>query len=156
RAFAGNTAHEVGAAILKQDPPLVNGGGTSIEKVVRRCLEKRPEDRFQSARDLAFALETNAASGPAAPSPVIENRFRLGHAVTVVFAVIIGALVVLPPEGLWQRLAGRAAMPSIRSIAVLPFANLSGDSEQAYFADGMTEALITKLAQIGSLDPDDV
>ena len=151
-AFAGDTAHEVGAAILQQDPPPLNSTGTGLEKVVRRCLEKRPEDRFQSARDLGFALEATAGAGPAAPSSGVESRFRLGHAVAVFFAVIIGALVVLPPEGLWQRLAGRTEMASIRSIAVLPLANLSGDPEQEYFADGMTEALITRLAQIGSLD----
>ena len=152
RAFVGDTAHEVGAAILQQDPPPLNSTGTGLEKVVRRSLEKRPEDRFQSARDLGFALEATAGAGPAAPSSGVESRFRLGHAVAVFFAVIIGALVVLPPEGLWQRLAGRTEMASIRSIAVLPLANLSGDPEQEYFADGMTEALITRFAQIGSLD----
>jgi TolB-like protein/DNA-binding winged helix-turn-helix (wHTH) protein len=43
------------------------------------------------------------------------------------------------------------ALPTIRSLAVLPLENLSGDKEQEYFADGMTDALITDLAQIGSL-----
>jgi TolB-like protein len=44
-----------------------------------------------------------------------------------------------------------AAIPTIRSIAVLPLQNLSGDPAQAYFSDGMTDALITDPAHIGSL-----
>jgi len=44
-----------------------------------------------------------------------------------------------------------AAQPQIRSLAVLPLANLSGDPQQEYFADGMTEELITELSRIGSL-----
>ena len=50
-----------------------------------------------------------------------------------------------------SRLLHRPARPSIRSLAVLPLANLSGDSEQDYFAMGMTDELITELAHIGSL-----
>ena len=153
RAFAGDTAHEVGAAILQQDPLPLSETGTGLERVVRRCLEKRPEDRFQSARDLGFALEATVGSSPAAPSSDVKRRFRLGHALAVVFGAIIAALVVLPPEGLWQRLSSHSdVVGPIRSIAVLPLENLSSDPEQEYFSDGMTEALITKLAQIGSLD----
>ena len=50
-----------------------------------------------------------------------------------------------------ERLFGKSADPQIRSIAVLPLQNLSGDPSQEYFSDGMTDALITDLAQIGSL-----
>ena len=50
-----------------------------------------------------------------------------------------------------QRFLGRAALPNIQSLAVLPLANLSHDPEQDYFADGMTEALIANLAQVSAL-----
>jgi serine/threonine protein kinase len=59
RAFPGSTAAESVAAILRQQPQGLDGSGrfpASIAPVVRRCLEKDPEQRFQSARDLAFAL----------------------------------------------------------------------------------------------------
>jgi Tol biopolymer transport system component len=57
RAFAGDTAAETMTAILKHDPPeLPASVSTPIRQIVRRCLEKQPEERFQSARDLAFAL----------------------------------------------------------------------------------------------------
>src|SRR5262249_7067990 len=52
---------------------------------------------------------------------------------------------------LGERLLAKGAAPQIRTIAVLPLENLSGDPSQEYFSDGMTDALITGLAQIGSL-----
>jgi Tol biopolymer transport system component len=64
RAFAGETQVDTMTAILKEDPPEMIREGADIplacEKVVRHCLEKEPENRFQSARDLAFALNTLA------------------------------------------------------------------------------------------------
>ena len=62
------------------------------------------------------------------------------------------ALLVVDAGGLRSKLfTGSAAQPQIRSLAVLPLTNLSGDAEQEYFADGMTEELITELSRIGSL-----
>ena len=62
------------------------------------------------------------------------------------------AIIALLITTNWDRLAGRNAPPArIRSIAVLPFQNLSGDPAQEAFVDGVTDALITNLAQIGSL-----
>src|SRR2546428_10915472 len=66
-----------------------------------------------------------------------------------VFLVVL--LVGFNASGLRQRFWGGADPRAIESLAVLPLENLSGDAEQEYFADGMTEALITDLAQISSL-----
>jgi len=66
----------------------------------------------------------------------------------VVLAVLLLALNV---GGLRDRLLGRTAAPRIESLAVLPLANLSGDPEQEYFADGMTEELIADLSQVSAL-----
>jgi serine/threonine protein kinase len=68
RAFRGATRADTLTAVLQQDPPsmTIEGGRTvapALERVVRRCLEKDPEDRFQSARDVAFALEAFAGTG---------------------------------------------------------------------------------------------
>jgi eukaryotic-like serine/threonine-protein kinase len=65
RPFAGETTAEVMTAILRDDPPALGSLGEGVfpglERIVRRCLEKGPEERFQLARDLAFALEVAAA-----------------------------------------------------------------------------------------------
>jgi serine/threonine protein kinase/tetratricopeptide (TPR) repeat protein len=69
RAFAGDTASDVLVAVLSKDPdPLPAVTPPGLDRVVRRCLEKRPEDRFSSAHDLIFALEA-ASSGAATPTP---------------------------------------------------------------------------------------
>jgi Tol biopolymer transport system component len=79
RAFRRNTAAETMTAVLKEDPPELSDPGhlvsSALERIVRRCLEKNPEQRFQSARDLSFALgalsgtETSAAARAATAAP---------------------------------------------------------------------------------------
>jgi TolB-like protein len=64
---------------------------------------------------------------------------------------LVAALVAFNVSGLRDRLRGRLNPASIRALAVLPLENLSGDREQEYFVDGMTDELITDLARIGSL-----
>jgi hypothetical protein len=65
-------------------------------------------------------------------------------------AILLAGLATFKPQGL-RRLLGKSDFPQIRSVAVLPLENLSGDPGQEYFSDGMTDALITDLAQISSL-----
>jgi TolB-like protein/Tfp pilus assembly protein PilF len=154
--FRRSTAADTMSAILKEEPPApaeaVGGLPSGLDGLVHRCLEKRPEDRFQSARDVGFAL--TALLGPQEAGQgrreSLLNR-RWTHVLAVGIAVVIAVLVVLHPEGIWQRLTGDSETPPIRSIAVLPLENLSGDPEQEYFADGMTEALITSLAKVGAI-----
>src|SRR5205814_10025708 len=72
--------------------------------------------------------------------------------IAVPLIVSIAALLsVLDPDRLRDRVLGKATPNPIHSVAVLPLENLSGDSEQEYFADGMTAELITELAKIRSL-----
>ncbi len=78
RAFAGDTAADSMSAILTKDPPELDTSRLSIspalDRIVRRCLEKSPELRFQSANDLAFALETlsTAPSSSSVVAPAVE------------------------------------------------------------------------------------
>jgi TolB-like protein/DNA-binding winged helix-turn-helix (wHTH) protein/Tfp pilus assembly protein PilF len=66
-------------------------------------------------------------------------------------AALLAALVALNVGGLRNRLLGRAGPPRIESLAVLPLVNVSRDPDQEFFADGMTDALITELAKISAL-----
>ena len=75
KAFDGATPTDSMAAILKDDPaPLPEGTSLTLDRVVRRCLEKRPEDRFSSARDLGFALEAVSGFGSPMSSPTVAAR----------------------------------------------------------------------------------
>ena len=158
RPFQRDTAAEIMTAILREEPPDLSETNRSIpaalENVVRHCLEKEPDGRFQSARDVVFALEalpevsTSRPPAPMSPTGVWLHRHRkslVGAALLLVVLVVAGVLV----------LRGRDRMPlgpsQIRSIAVLPLKNYSGDASQDFFADGMTDALIADLAQIRAL-----
>ena len=96
RAFDGDTAVDVIASVLHDDPPELSlelKVPPALERIVRRCLEKRPEERFQSARDLAFALETiTSGSGAQSAAPATRPRVPAWMlAATGVLALAIGA-----------------------------------------------------------------
>jgi len=67
------------------------------------------------------------------------------------FAALLLAILVLAPNKWWRSPVGRGDVPQIRSIAVLPLQNLSGDPTQEYFSDAMTEELITELSRLSAL-----
>jgi TolB-like protein/Tfp pilus assembly protein PilF len=150
RAFAGNTPAETLAAILRDEPPALTESAKQIppnvEPIVRRCLEKDRERRFQSARDLAFALRallSGSVAPNAVPAPTPKSTHRYGRWIAA--TVIAAALTVLVTAG-WRTWS--AAPSRIESIAVIPLANRSGDEAQDYFADGLTDQLIAELARI--------
>ncbi len=149
--FRRDTGADTASAILHDDPaPLPSDVPRGLDGIIRRCLEKRPEDRFQSARDLAFDLQAAAealtAGSVARPAAQPRRLLWAGAAGLVALAAASLYLVVL---------RGRSVAPAtasqIRSLAVLPLANLSGDPAQEYFSDGMTEELITNLSKISAL-----
>jgi len=119
KTFHRGTGAETVTAILTETPPepaaLGVGVPADLSRIVMRCLAKRAEDRFQSAKDLAFALrerQSGDAHRPPGPARAGDDR---------------------------------------RSIAVLPFTNLSADRDQEYFCDGMAEEIINALAHVAAL-----
>jgi len=98
RPFAGDSSAELMTAILKEDPPELAKPDVpaGLERVVRRCLEKRPEERFQSAQDIGFALEavSGASSAPhAATTRRVEKR-RWSALLAGAAAVVGGTLAI--------------------------------------------------------------
>ena len=138
RAFRGDSAGETMAAILKEDPPDLSSTNENIspglERIVRHCLEKNPERRFQSASDIAFNLESiSAPSMTSGPRDAAPER-RRGRAL----AGRLAAGLALLAAGL---LAG-AALAGGRAHAPLVFQPLTfrrGFVSAARFApDGQT------------------
>ena len=94
-----------------------------------------------------------SSSGPTPAGTQVVSRVygRPTKAVALAFVVAIALLMALSLSRVRERLRGRPSPPHIESLAVLPLANLSGNPDQDYFADGMTEALITDLGKISAL-----
>lgn len=152
KAFQGETYADVLSAILKDTPApistMVSDIPPGLERIVFRCLEKTPGQRFQSATDLAFALEEltqiRSATVP------INASGRSGQRASLRLLWLLPVLVLLTAVLMFWSSRFRPN-PQIHSIAVLPFQNLSGNASQDYFVDGMTDELTTELANIGAL-----
>jgi TolB-like protein/DNA-binding winged helix-turn-helix (wHTH) protein/tetratricopeptide (TPR) repeat protein len=98
------------------------------------------------------AADVGAGLAPPTRAPQAASLRRRIIAATGALLAIVAALLALNVGGLRDRFMRRAAaVPKIGSMAVLPLENLSGDPEQEYFADGMTEELITNLGKISAL-----
>ena len=155
RAFQKPTSPETMTAILNEDPPGISQVTTDIppalQRVVHRCLEKNPEQRFQSASDLAFALDALSDSSGYSTSDVAGAKPHSGRFWGIAASV---ATVALACSGLlaWRSLHSRTADATpIHSIAVLPFANASKDPEMDYLGEGISEEVTNSLSRLPDL-----
>jgi len=148
--FRGRTAQDIVHAIRSEDPrPLQLGRQVpdELSRILIKCLAKNREDRYRSAAQLRKELERLEDESDRSPRRVGRRAFWVAGALAMVFALIAG----LEFSGLRSAIFGGASSSPIRSLAVLPFENLSGDPNQEYFADGMTDELISSLAKIEAL-----
>ncbi len=159
KAFKRDTAADTMSAILKEEPPELSESGRNIpvalDHVVRHCLEKDPNNRFQGAKDIVFALSeasgSTSASGVQTTAPTPRRR----RVVVITVAVAIIAALIVAGVFLRKRSGpdGTASAPGVpgHSIAVLPFTNMSDDKQQDYFADGISEDLLNLLTKVPQL-----
>jgi hypothetical protein len=136
-AFGGASSIETMSAIIKDDPPDLSGRAPaappSLVRVVERCLQKSPDDRFQSAADLRFAIEQASgvsAAVVAAPAP----RPRLRAAAIATTSLLLGAAVV---AGIGARFLPGAS-PSFEQLTfrrgTIQSARFTGDGATIVFA----------------------
>jgi serine/threonine-protein kinase len=140
-------------AILREQPGdfEVTGGNVppELRRIVTRCLEKKPTERFQSAQDLAFDLRSIATQNGSART----GQQREASRTYLRWVTLGGIAVVVAMVAVWQ-LAPRSEVhdstEEIPRIVVLPFDNL-GSPDDEYFADGMTEEIISRLSAVSGL-----
>ena len=159
-AFAGFQGNQLMGAIVHRSPlpprQLNHKLSGELERIVQKCLEKDPENRYQSAKELAVDLrrlehesQTGHASGAVpgglARSPSLRRKTML-RVLRIVSVLIVAVLVLVQ----LRRWAGQrsGSLPRFEALAVLPLVDLSGDPTREYFADGMTEELITQLGKV--------
>ena len=130
-------------------PPSRSRSGVSsrLEAIILTCLEKDPNKRYQSAHKLAQELNDLRSADP---DPGSSSRL-LKYIFYTLTACLLSLLVLLT-FSTRNRPAIFRGHEQIKSLAVLPFANLSGDPQQEYMADGITDFLITDLGQMKILD----
>jgi Tol biopolymer transport system component/Ser/Thr protein kinase RdoA (MazF antagonist) len=137
RAFDGSTVQETMTAVLRDDPPALADTGTKVplglEQVIRRCLEKQPEKRYQSARDLAFDLGTLLSETELELRQVAQERTAANarRRSWLVAAVVLGA-VLIGIGAVWT-LRGRYRTPESPSPSV-PFTSYPGHEVQPSFS----------------------
>ncbi len=158
RAFPETQAGRLMDAILNRAPQPPSGlnrrVSPGLEGIILKALEKEPENRYQSAKEIGVDLRRLGAPGSAAAVLSARRpatRQRMVWAAGVALVALLAVLVGLNVGGLRDRLLGGVVLGQITSIAVLPLENLMGDPEQDYFVAGMHEALITELSKIGAL-----
>jgi serine/threonine protein kinase/tetratricopeptide (TPR) repeat protein len=161
KPFEGKTTSDLMASVLKSEPNwdlLPDETPAEVQTLLRRCLEKEPPRRLSSIGDIAILLDESTRRPRASSSPqisVIHGSPNPPPSSTRALAkwlrpVIGGLLSLVIGTGVffWMRY-GPAEN---RSIAVLPFDNLTSDKENEYLSDGITEQLIDALAQVDGLN----
>jgi serine/threonine protein kinase/tetratricopeptide (TPR) repeat protein len=151
RAFCEVDRSELIGAILRSSPtPVTTHNPTlspELARIIAKCLEREPENRYQSAKELAIDLrrmQPDTRSGMAPTSR--PTRWRLAGFVglVVLFALILGLAL---PNPIFRR-SRPAVIPQSKQLVVLPFSVPEGDVETAAFGAGLTETLTARLTQM--------
>ncbi len=158
RPFQGEHDQSVIYAILHEEPePLKKsnpGLAPEFENIVGQALAKKPGDRYQTMEELqedlgavAEGLKPLRAKGHRRPRRILGIRTAYVYSALAAIMVLLFGLNV---GGLRDQILGKAAAPAAIRLAVLPFANLTGDPRQEFFSDGLTQQLS---AELGGLNP---
>lgn len=144
RAFRGDSAADVLGAILRDDPPEISQSDPtlpdSVGRIVQHCLEKNPEERFQSARDLRFALAASSSTSHSSlsVSPVPARRRRLAW--IPILAVAGWALA----GWLWMRGGSESEGTRTEPVSVRPWTYSGGDRNPAASPNGDRIAFVSR------------
>ena len=164
--FAGLSSHESIVALLSRPPEPIGAKRPDVPEalaaLVMRCLAKSPADRPQTAADVLIGLDEMAVPSRSPPAPLLVPPPQRRTLWTVTSIVAVGAVVLLVAGAAVAALravraragdAGPAAAAAaeLRSVAVVPFVNVGGDTATEFFSDGITGELISSLSRIGGL-----
>ena len=161
--IADNTVTGAGVVLAQRVEQLSDAGGVCISSAVHEALPKRMpfvlenlgERRLKGFDDPVRVYQVKLSPDAQMPTPDQERQpkspkiiWQLKTAVALIFMAIIGLAIYLSTHRPFEPVI---PLPDNPSIAILPFTNLSDDRQQEYFADGMTETLITDLSKISGL-----
>ncbi len=146
--FRGEFEAALSYSILNEQPPSVKslrpGAPDGLGQIIGRCLEKDKSRRYQHAGDVAADLKKLQLE----PSVAFAHRIRMPE----LKWLITGALALMLALGVYLFIPRPAGPPRGKSVAVLPFNNLSDSKDDEYFADGITDDIITQISKIRNID----
>ncbi|MFI5088140.1 MAG: protein kinase, partial [Terriglobales bacterium] len=174
KAFEGKDAIDTLNKIIREPAPLIAefrpAAPSHLQRIVRRCLAKDREDRYQTIKDVAIELREmrrelegsgvdagesgGAQTGSAASSisaPPSSAEYIVNGIKEHKFAAIAAVLLVAGAIGAGFYLHARGSAVAIESIAVLPFENRSNDPDADYISDGITESINNSLTRLPNL-----
>src|SRR5262245_14620740 len=169
--FSGETASDVIAHLLTKEPPSLtithDRAGERLDEIVAKALAKDREERYQHVKDLLIDLRrlrqrldveaelergvTRKGAQPGTPTGtayVVASIRRHGRAALVALAVLA---VAVAAYFAYSRHSPSRGAAGLRSVAVLPFQNMSGDPEAEYLSDGIAESIIGSLSQLSQV-----
>ncbi len=159
--FPGDHDQTVIYSILHREPePLLKaspGTAPELAQIVGLAMAKKPADRYQTMEELREDLSAVAEGfrpvrAKRRPSGPRIFGLKIAYLLPAVLVVALGLGIGINVGGVRDRLLGRNAAPARAvKLAVLPFVNLTGDPEQEYLSEGLTQEMIT---QLGSLHPE--
>jgi serine/threonine-protein kinase len=182
RAFAGKDTIDTLNKVIREEPRPVSEFAPDtpnhLQRIVRRCLAKDREDRYQTIKDVAIELRdlrhdlardggldstvapsvtgstdgsiASTTGGQAASLSSAEYVVSGIRQHKIITAIVLLALIVMVSGVFWYRHAAPTEV-TIESIAVFPFQNKSTEPDTEYLADGLTESLIYRLSQLPNL-----
>jgi serine/threonine protein kinase/Tfp pilus assembly protein PilF len=159
--FRGETPSDCIASILTTEPPPLSGVlpdvPLKLESILEKALRKKSDERYQTIKEMLADLrvlkgeleaESSLPQTKARAESIVSKikRHKRGVLLTLAAALLVSAAVAYSFFFL-----ARAPLPNEKSIAVLPFENLSEEKSNAYFADGIQDEILTRLSKIADL-----
>jgi serine/threonine protein kinase/tetratricopeptide (TPR) repeat protein len=161
RPFLGETPSDCIASILKTEPPPLSGVLSDVplklESILQKALRKNSDERYQTIKEMLADLrnlkgeleaEGSSPQTQARAESIVSKIKRRKRGVLLTLAAAILAAAAFAYSFFF---VAPAPSPNEKSIAVLPFENLSEDKSNAYFADGIQDEILTRLSKIGDL-----
>ena len=155
--FVRQSGAEIVSALLTEEPTALSTYAPEtpeeLQSIVRKCLEKDGERRYQAMSDVAADLHNlqrkHKGLAPSTAPTLVSTPHAASRRSSARWILVAVTLLLLSAVGvgLYRWLVNKTA-PTLTSLAVLPFANVSGDPNTEYLSDGLTESLIDRLSRL--------
>jgi serine/threonine protein kinase/Tfp pilus assembly protein PilF len=159
--FRGETPSDCIAAILTAEPPPLSGVSrdvpTKLESILQKALRKNTDERYQTIKEILAELRIlkgkleAKSSLSQTKSGGDSNAIEIKRPKRGVLVAVVAALLAAMAAACFFFFVSPAPLANEKSIAVLPFENLSEDKSNAYFADGIQDEILTRLSKIADL-----